>query len=195
MKEKRTITRYIPLIVICTVLIFSVVSLVSAYYIRKTDEVTNKFTPADSVKPTVFENFDGAIKKNVQFNVGNTGYSVFVRVAVVVTWKNDDDIVYFDTPKAGEDYMIEYDLDNGWVQDTDGYYYYTSAVGTGKSTPVLVKTCTEVKDKAPEGYHLSVEFIVQTVQAAGYTDLNTEDPTSTEIPAYKDAWENSTVLP
>lgn len=82
------------------------------------------------------------------------------------------------------DYVIDLaSEDDGWKYDrNDGFYYYTKPVDSGKTTAILINSCTlsEYADP-PTGYTLSVEIITQTVQAVGWTDDNMSQ-------AYQDAW-------
>lgn len=163
-----------------------ITTLVVAYYIKDTGEVTNEFIPADPVTPEVTESFDGTEKKDVSFEVGDTGYPVYVRVAIVVTWKDEDGVVYFKKPVLGTDYsLMTTDPESGWEYDpADGYYYYINKVESGDSTPVLIQSSKQLDTaNPPEGYTLSVEIIVQTVQAIGTTDDD-------EYQAWQDAWKN-----
>lgn len=183
-QKKPRIMRY-AIILIAVVALAA--SLVVAYFVKETGEVVNDFTPAASVNPTVLEeSFDGITKKNVKVNVGESDYSVYVRAAIVITWKDEDGIVYFAEPVKDQDYSIVLNSTD-WKLESDGYYYCILPVDGGEDTPVLIESCTQL-DTPIEGYTLSVDIIVQTVQAVGYTDLDENDPESTEIPAYKDAW-------
>ena len=61
------------------------------------------------------------------------------------------------------------------------YYYYTLPVASKGNTKDLIKLCKQLQ--APfNGYTLSVDIIVQTVQAIGY-----KDEPNVNVPAYQDA--------
>ena len=79
---------------------------------------------------------------------------------------------------AGTDYSISYNEDDWFLED--GFWYCVSPITSGTS-PVLIKECTPVSGRTPEGYSLSVEILAQTVQALGSTD-------GTDIPAAQNAW-------
>lgn len=202
MKRKNTILLSVCAIVL---LLAGLITGIFARYIKNSGKVTNTFTPAPSVTPTVVEEFepDKTEKKNVKFQIGDTGYPVYVRAAIVITWKDADGTVYFSKPveavkspdgdpssEEGDSYEGDYLLDlnlsaTGWVKGTDGYYYYQTPVPSGGETGYLINSCKQVNLNQPDGYTLSVEIIVQTVQAVGYTDGENDEPV---IPAYQDAW-------
>lgn len=165
-------------------LIFSLIGAVGVYaYMKWTGgAVQNNFEAEASVNPVIEETFDQKEKTNGSVAVKDTGYSVYVRAAVVVTWKNQRDQVYSLAPIAGEDYEIQWNLtEPGWSQGADGFYYYGSAVESGGKTGVLIASCKPLKDAPEDGYTLDVQIIAQTIQTAGTTD--TED-----ITAVQDAW-------
>ena len=194
MKQKKSWFMRYRVLVIALALIALMTVSVSAYFIRNSGEVKNVFTPAVSVTPEIIETFDdNLVKKDVYFNVGKTGYPVYVRAAIVVTWQkkgdNGENIVYFIKPVEGEDY--ELDLNTAkWKEGTnDNYYYYNEIVASDSKTQNLINTCKQIRQNGdiPEGYTLNVDILVQTVQAIGRTDGDGEDP-ETMIPAYEDAW-------
>lgn len=196
MNREKSRLRWYHFLFIALAVVVAVATFVSAKYIKRTEEVDNNFTPAVSENPTVIEDFDGKVKENVYFTVGDEGYPVYVRAAIIITWKDENGIIYFLDPEKGIDYLIDLNLSNddtGWVyikadeNDPYGYYYYQEPVKSGGKTDVLINSCEQIKKCSIDGYTLSVEIIVQTVQAVGFTDGDGVDP-STEIPAYKDAW-------
>ena len=176
----------IALLFVC-VIVSTVAVPLYARYVKKTDEIKNTFSHVDTTGPTIEEEFDKKVKENVKVSVGDTDYPVYVRVAIVLTWKKtievdgkEETLVYFEKPVENVDYTMTLNEDGGWVKIGD-YYYYTKPVASGKETTVLIKTCTQDKEGPEEGYTLSVDIIAQTVQAVGYTD-------DTSTPAYQDAW-------
>ena len=117
-------------------------------------------------------------------------------------------LTYFKLPLTNQkdpkddDYEIKLNFDVGenggkWKAGDDGYYYYIDSnnalksVVSGGLTDVFIKECKQLKDppEGAEGYTLSVDIIVQTVQAVGYTDVpGATDPRETGVEAWKDAW-------
>lgn len=162
---------------------------VAAYLSYATKPVTNTFQVAQAVDPTVNETFNDKEKTNVSVNVGNTSYSVYVRAAVVVTWKNaEDGNVLGKVPVEGTDYEITFDETNWFFKD--GFWYHREAVNSQGNTADLITSC-KMKEgaTAPEGYTLNVEILAQTIQALGWTDGDDSvTPTVPSIPAVTDAW-------
>lgn len=159
---------------------------VTAYLSYVTNPVTNTFQAAQAVDPTVNETFEENVKSNVSVNVGNTsvnndaGYSVYVRAAVIVTWKDSAGDVLGKVPVEGTDYEISFN-DEAWFVKGD-YWYHKAAVNSKENTADLITSC-KMKEGAsvPTGYSLNVEILAQTIQALGTTDAD-------NTPAVTDVW-------
>ena len=178
---KYTKKRTLPLIswlMLLLVLVSLSTGTVVAYLAASSKELTNRFEPAPQQDPKILETFENNTKENVRVRAGDTGYPVYVRAAIVVTWKNGNNILP-QTPVPGTDYELT--LGEKWTQRGDGYYYYAEAVPSGETTDPLVTTCTPLKAAPENGYSLSVDILTQTVQALGTTDDGTES-------AVQDAW-------
>ena len=145
--------------------------------------VENRFTAADETNPTIHEIFDSAEKKDVSVTVGQTGYSVYVRATITVTWMNKEGKTLALVPEKDFDYSIELNLnDSGWFYNSeDGFYYYKSPVESGGSTGILITSCKPLASAPLEGYTLDVKIAAQTIQSAGTTD-------ESNVPAVTDAW-------
>lgn len=149
--------------------------------------VTNTLKQAPQVDPQVkedaFEDNVSILKENVCVSVGDTGYDVYVRAAIVVTWKNGSSVLPV-APVEGVDYSLEEPDPTLWFKnEADGFYYYLNPVVSGHTTEPLIGRCTVLKE-APtklEGYTLSVDILTQTIQKLGTTDKDNES-------AVKDAW-------
>ena len=159
----------------------AITGTVTAWLSAATDPVKNDLISATSPEISVSETFQDNTKSNVSVDVGDPGYAVFVRAAVVITWKSESGEVLGKLPLKDTDYTIEY-AESGWFQKGE-FWYCESPVTSGK-TPVLIKTCSPVPDKTPAGYGLNVEIIAQTIQARGTTDTG-------NVPAVTDAWKVS----
>ena len=191
MKRKSIRRLWQILLSVALVVVIAVAVPVYARYIKKTDMVTNTFSPADTSDPVIEEEFDKETKTDVRVSVGELKYPVYVRVSIVVTWKDSKGIVFYQKPSDVTDYQLELVLEDWDFNKEDGYYYYKYPVPSNGTTSILIKSCTQRPGaKAPDGYTLSVEIIAQTVQAVGFTDGDGSNP-DTEIPAYQDAWETS----
>ena len=151
---------------------------VLAYLSLNSGPVANSFTPAADTDPVIAESFDKKIKSNVKVNVGDPGYAVFVRAAILVTWKDSSGKVLADKPVLGTDYSMNLNSTD-WFEK-DGFYYHVSSVNSG-TTSVLIETAKPLKDAPESGYSLSIELISQTIQAHGTTDIG-------NVPAATAAW-------
>ena len=171
--------RALVLLVCLTLVVTAAVGVTLAYIFTQTNPVENTFKPS-KVSCEVVETFTNNVKSDVMIkNTGDT--SAYIRVAVVVTWKNEKGNVWAQAP-VEEDYSITWNLTaNGWVKGIDGYYYYTDPVAPGDSTGILI---TEAKLKegytAPVGtdgtqYYLSIEIVASAIQADGMGADNAQD--------------------
>ena len=111
------------------------------------------------------------MKKNVAVAVGNPGYAVYVRAAIVVTWKDASGKVLAEAPSETVDYSLVLNTTDWFYHD--GFYYYTSALSSG-NTASLIQECKVLTEAPATGYTLSVEIVAQTIQALGMTDDGTE---------------------
>lgn len=179
--KKRRIPLLSWLLIVILVIILPVGG-VAAYLSAQTDEVTNTFAPETAVRPTISETMESNVKSNVSVNVGNPEYAVYVRAAVVITWKDKDGNVLGEAPQDN-DYSIQYNKTDWFAHG--GFWYCRSMVTEGNS-PVLIESCRPLEGNTPAGYGLNVEIVAQTIQALGTTDVNESHPK--EIPAVQDAW-------
>ena len=183
-------------IITATVLLLAVaVGTTLAFVFTKTDPVENTFTPSkvacavvedindtETSKEVVSgspQNIEIAKKSNVKIkNTGDT--DAYIRVAVVVTWKNaENGNVYALKPAEGADYTMTLDLANGWVKGADGYYYYKDAVNPNALTNVLITNATQ-SVTGPVGtdgtqYYLSIEIVASAIQANGMGATSAQD--------------------
>lgn len=188
--------RKIPLVstlLMITAVLSLMVGGVTAYLSTRTEALKNTFEEETAIQPTVVESMKNNVKTDVAVNVGDPGYAVYVRAAVVVTWKDENGNVLGKLPKAGtdqdvdKDYTINYNLTDWFYRESDGFYYHKAPVAydglndTSKLTNNLINRCTPVAGRTPAGYGLNVEIIAQTIQAVGTTDVD-------NIPAVEDAW-------
>lgn len=131
-----------------------------------TAPVTNTFTAAKSdIK--IDEDVTGGQKKSIA--VINTGTAVsYVRVKLVMNWVSDDKTNQTISSEP-VNIHVEYDTDKWFEQG--GIYYYKTPVAPGNTTDNLLqkdKPITEPTDK-PEGYHLEVTVLAESIQAAPST--------------------------
>lgn len=121
-----------------------------------TEPVTNTFTAAKSGTDIV-EKLDGSQKTSIA--VKNTGTAVsYVRVKLVMNWVDDNGNV------SAEPVNITPSITDNWFLK-DGIYYYKTPVAAKDFTTNLLKTPI-TQDAAPEGYHLEVTVLAESIQAA-----------------------------
>lgn len=123
-----------------------------------TAPVENTFTAAKSdIK--IDEDVTGGQKKSIV--VKNTGTAVsYVRVKLVMNWVDDETGNVSVTPV---DITVDYDNTNWFEQD--GIYYYKMPVAADAVTTNLLQTPI-TQGTAPEGYHLEVTVLAESIQAA-----------------------------
>lgn len=123
-----------------------------------TTPVENTFTAAKSGTDIV-EELDGNQKKSIV--VKNTGTAVsYVRVKLVMNWVDENGNVSA-TPV---NITVDYDNTNWFEQDGIYYYKMPVAANNGETTNLLKTPITQ--DAAPEGYHLEVTVLAESIQAA-----------------------------
>lgn len=182
---KKCISKKFIVLTAVVLLLFVTVGSTLAYIFTKTEPVENTFNPSRVACAVVengsaTENTDDILETGTKTDVKikNTGDTdAYIRVAVVVNWMSADGTrVWATKPVAGDDYTIDLDLNNGWSPVGD-YYYYGSAVApcthkdgdehAGCMTSVLIRSCTSVPGRAPDGYYLSVEIVASAIQSKG----------------------------
>lgn len=121
-----------------------------------TAPVTNTFTAAKSGTDIV-EKLDGSQKTSIK--VQNTGTAVsYVRVKLVMNWVDENGNV------SAEPVNITPSITDNWFLKDGIYYYKTPVAANGKTENLLQTPITQ--DAAPEGYHLEVTVLAESIQAA-----------------------------
>ncbi len=130
-----------------------------------TAPVTNTFKAAESGTHVDVE--DSGNEKTGIF-VKNEGTATsYVRVKLVMNWVSKDGKTISGEPVNID---VNYDTDNWFLKD--GIYYYRTPVGPKDSgndtTANLLKAGSPIKqpDDAPDGYHLEVTVLAESIQAA-----------------------------
>lgn len=140
-----------------------------ALLVAHTNAVTNTFTAAKS-EIKIEENTDDGSKSEIYVkNVGTA--TSYVRVKLVMNWVSDDGKTVSATPVG-----ITPSITDNWFPGSDGIYYYKTPVAPDKLTANLLKDpITEPTEGKPDGCHLEVTVLAESIQAAPDT-------------AVKDAW-------
>lgn len=122
-----------------------------------TAPVENTFTAAKSGTDIV-EELDGNQKKSIV--VKNTGTAVsYVRVKLVINWVDETGNV------SAEPVNITPSITADWFEQGGIYYYTKPVAANGGETTNLLKTPI-TQGTAPEGYHLEVTVLAESIQAA-----------------------------
>ena len=126
--------------------------------------MTNTFTAAKS-KITIEETTDNGIKSEIYVKNEGTATS-YVRVKLVMNWVSKDGKTI-----SGEPVNIDVNYDTTKWFEQDGIYYYKTPVAPVGAKPSnvtsnLLKTPIEQPEGAPDGYHLEVTVLAESIQAA-----------------------------
>lgn len=129
-----------------------------ALLVAHTNAVTNTFTAAKS-KITIEETTDDGIKSEIYVKNEGTATS-YVRVKLVCNWVDKDGNVSA-TPAP-----VPTITNSDWFVK-DGIYYYTTPVAPNDKTSNLLNgNPIKQPEGAPEGYHLEVTVLAESIQAA-----------------------------
>lgn len=132
-----------------------------AYLKANTSPVTNTFKAATS-EIKIDENVENGEKSSIQ--VVNTGTAVsYVRVKLVMNWVDGNGKVV----SGGKLPEVTLNKSDWFVQDD--IYYYTKPIGPKDSTANLLKDPIKQPEGAPEGCHLEVTVLAESIQAAPST--------------------------
>ena len=147
---------------ICLMLLITVTAgSTLAFLLDSSTPITNVFNPILVSTAVVETVTNRGVKKNVM--IRNTGTTdAYIRVAVVVTWQDENGNVYGQRPVAGRDYTILYNSKD-WVQQ-DNFWYWTEPVAPMATTSTLISSC-QPENTAPEGYSLTVEILASGIQS------------------------------
>lgn len=131
-----------------------------ALLVAHTNAVTNTFTAAKS-KITIEEKTDNGIKSEIYVKNEGTATS-YVRVKLVMNWVDGNGKVV----SGGSLPNVTFNSDNSWFLGSDDIYYYKTPVGPKDLTANLLKDPIEQPEGAPEGCHLEVTVLAESIQAA-----------------------------
>lgn len=133
-----------------------------AYLKVNTSPVTNTFKAATS-EIKIDENVKNGEKSSIQ--VVNTGTAVsYVRVKLVMNWVDGNGNVV----SGGKLPEVTLNKSDWFVQD-DIYYYTKPVAPTGQTSNLLDGNPIKQPEDAPEGCHLEVTVLAESIQAAPST--------------------------
>lgn len=132
-----------------------------AYLKANTSQVENTFTAAKSdIK--IDENVENGEKSSIQVvNIGTA--TSYVRVKLVMNWVDKSGNVV----SGGNLPEVALNESDWFLQD--GIYYYKMPVAPKDSTANLLKDPITQPEDAPEGCHLEVTVLAESIQAAPST--------------------------
>ena len=137
-----------------------------ALLVAHTNAVTNTFTAAKSdIK--IDENVENGEKSSIR--IRNTGTAAaYVRVKLVMNWVDESGRVV--TGALPEVSIVR---DGSWITGSDGIYYYTRPVAPKDAEPDNVTSellgAPIKQENAPDGCHLEVTVLAESIQAAPST--------------------------
>lgn len=168
--SRRNPKKFFALVICLNLVIMLAVGGTLAYIFTSTDPVVNTFQPVTPSIKVEEPGWNNIVKQDV--TIKNTGQvESYVRVKVVVTWKNGTEIYPVD-PEKGTDYSLEYITDitpsvsTDWERGDDGFWYYKKSVLPGASTGVLIKNATWLQPCVDSNYTLSIEILSQAIQSS-----------------------------
>lgn len=126
-----------------------------------TAPVTNTFTAAES-KITIEEKTDNGIKSEICVKNEGTATS-YVRVKLVCNWVDKDGNVSA-TPVPAPTIT-----NSDWFENDGIYYYKTPVAPTGQTSNLLDGNPIKQPEDAPDGCHLEVTVLAESIQAAPST--------------------------
>ena len=180
-KPKRSIKPFLIAFCVC-ILACAAVSGSLAWLISTPEQVVNSFTPG-VVTIEVDETFDDEHTTKQNVSIKNTGnVPAYIRVALVPAWVDDEGNI---AAKPASLEQLDNDCNIAWGEDgngyeadwfigADGFYYCKTFINPGKSTPILIKSCT-VKDGEHE-YDFELQVIASAVQSLPTSTVETVWP-------------------
>ena len=180
-KPKRSIKPFLIAFCVC-ILACAAVSGSLAWLTSTPEQVVNSFTPG-VVTIEVDETFDDEHTTKQNVSIKNTGnVPAYIRVALVPAWVDDEGNI---AAKPASLEQLDNDCNIAWGEDgngyeadwfigADGFYYCKTFINPGKSTPILIKSCT-VKDGEHE-YDFELQVIASAVQSLPTSTVETVWP-------------------
>ena len=150
------------IVIIAACLLFISISVTYAF-LTKLNSKPNTFE-LGNVVPEIKETFvtGNKIKEDVYIK-NNGNIDVYVRVALVFSFEDENGNILSDEPILDEDYTIDFSSSTNWILGDDGYYYYKEKIGPSSFTDILIDSCRSIKNYDDKVFNL--EIVTQAIQA------------------------------
>ncbi len=155
----------ILLLALVAALLLGTVGGTVAYLVTSTGPVTNTFTPG-VVDVEINDTVSDGVKSNIVVT-NKSNVDCYLRVAVVGYWVKDGQII--------EAWNSSLKPDDGWMPDSDGYYYYNKIVEPTTTAVNFMSGTYNQPTNGPEGAHLEMDIMVQGIQAEGMGVISAVD--------------------
>lgn len=137
------------------------ITFVAFAAITRFSSIDNEFV-VGAISPVIHEDFDTNTKEDVY--VQNEGDSpIYVRVAIVYNFVDQNGVTLFEAPVSGSDYTTTLSNSSNWIASSDGYFYYKTILEPNMSTDVLIDRVQDLT--SGNGKILNVNIIAQGIQA------------------------------
>lgn len=153
-RRRRHYKRKSALLLSLVLLLGTVFTGTLAYLVADRVFVTNTFVPGHVDCEVTNTSTDNGHTFTVKPD-NETNTDVYLRVAIVATWGDDQDIHY-----AAPQISVS---GNNWSVDSDGYYYYQLKVSPGGQAEPFTVTTTETSPV--DGYKFQVRVLAEAIQA------------------------------
>ena len=160
-------------IILATCLLFLLSASITYSWLTKLYSKSNTFTMGNVI-PEIKETFVSGNKLKEDVYIKNNGnIDIYVRVALIFSFEDNNGVILAEEPLEDEDYTISFSSSNKWVLGSDGFYYYKDKVLPNAQTDILIDSCQGIKNYNDKTFNL--EIVVEAIQA---------DPSR----AVEDAW-------
>lgn len=132
-------------------------------WLHDSAQVTNTFDLA-STGGSIDEDFDNKQEKKDVKVTNDSDIPAYIRVAVSISFENEDGTIANVTPVENENYTVTWGDKDDWKQGSDGFWYYLSPVPPTDETSVLIES---IKPKGDDvvGLKFRVDVSAQLIQA------------------------------
>lgn len=171
-KGKLKITLVVVFAILATIAVTVGGSL--AFIADTTDRADNNFELEQITNEIIQEKSGNTLTSVSVKNTSETKDS-YIRAMLIVNWNELDvngeltNAIYGMAPIEGTDYSLTYNTSD-WVEYPvgSGIYYYNDDVASGDTTEPFITNFKQIStENQPDGYGLSVEVLVQSIQATG----------------------------